>query len=71
MPIKPALARGQIRLVGATTNEEYTKYLEKDKALDRRFERIKVEEPTYEETVKILNGIINKYQDLCTHQRPF
>jgi ATP-dependent Clp protease ATP-binding subunit ClpA len=61
--IKPALARGQIRLIGATTNEEYTKYLEKDKALDRRFERIKVEEPNFDETVEIINGIIEKYQE--------
>ncbi len=61
--IKPALARGQIRLIGATTEEEYIKYLEKDKALDRRFERIKVEEPTYDETVRILKGIVDKYQD--------
>ncbi len=61
--IKPALARGQIRLIGATTEEEYTKYLEKDKALDRRFERIKVGEPTYDETVRILKGILKKYQD--------
>jgi len=61
--IKPALARGHLRLIGATTDEEYTKYLEKDKALDRRFERVKVEEPTYDETVLILNGILNKYQE--------
>ncbi len=61
--IKPALARGHIRLIGATTEEEYIKYLEKDKALDRRFERIKVEEPTFDETVRIIKGIVNKYQD--------
>jgi ATP-dependent Clp protease ATP-binding subunit ClpA len=61
--IKPALARGQIRLIGATTEEEYTKYLEKDKALDRRFERIKVEEPTVDEAVRIVNGVLSRYQD--------
>ena len=61
--IKPALARGQIRLIGATTEEEYTKYLEKDKALDRRFERIKVEEPGYDDAVRIAMGVIPKYQE--------
>lgn len=60
--IKPALARGQIRLVGATTEEEYIKYLEKDKALDRRFERIKVEPPNFEEAVRIVKGVVPKYQ---------
>ncbi|UCD94769.1 MAG: ATP-dependent Clp protease ATP-binding subunit [Candidatus Zixiibacteriota bacterium] len=61
--IKPALARGQIRLVGATTEEEYIKYLEKDKALDRRFERIKVEEPNIDEAVRITKGVVPKYQE--------
>jgi ATP-dependent Clp protease ATP-binding subunit ClpA len=61
--IKPALARGQIRLIGATTEEEYTKYLEKDKALDRRFERIKVEEPNIDEAVRITKGVVPKYQE--------
>ncbi len=61
--IKPALARGQIRLIGATTEEEYTKYLEKDKALDRRFEKIKVEEPNEEEAVRIIRGVLSKYED--------
>jgi ATP-dependent Clp protease ATP-binding subunit ClpA len=60
--VKPAMARGQIRLVGATTEEEYTKYLEKDKALDRRFERIKVEEPNFDDSVRIVSGVIEKYQ---------
>jgi ATP-dependent Clp protease ATP-binding subunit ClpB len=60
--VKPAMARGQIRLVGATTEEEYTTYLEKDKALDRRFERIKVEEPNYDDSVRIISGVIEKYQ---------
>ena len=61
--VKPAMARGQIRLIGATTEEEYTKYLEKDKALDRRFEKVKVEEPAYDDSVRIVNGVIAKYQD--------
>nr|MBN2276488.1 ATP-dependent Clp protease ATP-binding subunit [candidate division Zixibacteria bacterium] len=61
--IKPALARGQIRLIGATTQEEYTKYLEKDKALDRRFERVVVEQPTIDEAIRIARGVVPKYQD--------
>ena len=61
--IKPALARGQIRLVGATTEEEYTKHLEKDKALDRRFEKIKVGEPGFDDAVRIARGVIPKYQE--------
>ena len=61
--IKPALARGQIRLIGATTEEEYTKYLEKDKALDRRFERVKVEQPDFDDAVRILKGVVTKYED--------
>lgn len=61
--IKPALARGQIRLIGATTEEEYTKYLEKDKALDRRFEKVKVEEPGFDDAVRIAQGVIPKYEE--------
>jgi len=61
--IKPALARGQLRLIGATTEEEYTKYIEKDKALDRRFERVKVEEPDFSDAVRILEGVMKKYED--------
>jgi len=61
--IKPALARGQIRLIGATTEEEYTKYLEKDKALDRRFEKVKVEPPNEEEAVRIVRGVLSKYEE--------
>lgn len=59
--LKPPLARGQIRLIGATTEEEYTKYLEKDKALDRRFERVKVEEPPYDDAVRIVSGVVESY----------
>jgi len=61
--LKPALARGHIRLIGATTEEEYTKYLEKDKALERRFEKIKVEEPNFTDAVRIVRGIISKYAE--------
>jgi ATP-dependent Clp protease ATP-binding subunit ClpA len=61
--IKPALARGQIKLIGATTEEEYTKYLEKDKALDRRFEKVKVEQPNFDDTVRILKGVFKKYEE--------
>ncbi len=59
--LKPPLARGQIRLIGATTEEEYTKYLEKDKALDRRFERVKVAEPPYDDAVRIVSGVLESY----------
>lgn len=61
--LKPALARGHIRLIGATTEEEYTKYLEKDKALERRFEKVLVEEPIFDDAVRIARGIVSKYQD--------
>ena len=61
--LKPALARGQLRLIGATTEEEYTKYLEKDKALDRRFEKVKVEEPDTDTAIRIVQGVIPKYQE--------
>jgi len=61
--IKPALARGQIRLIGATTEEEYTKHLEKDKALDRRFEKVKIEPPNEEEAVRIVRGVLSKYEE--------
>ena len=61
--LKPALARGQIRLVGATTVEEYTKHIEKDKALDRRFEKVKVEQPNHDESVRIIQGVVGKYAE--------
>jgi ATP-dependent Clp protease ATP-binding subunit ClpB len=61
--LKPALARGQIRLIGATTEEEYTKHLEKDKALARRFEKVLVEQPVYDDAVRIVSGVISKYAD--------
>ncbi len=59
--IKPALARGAFKVIGATTLEEYRKYIEKDKALDRRFQRVMVEEPTFEEALEILSGVRDIY----------
>ena len=61
--LKPSLARGEIQLIGATTIEEYRKYIEKDAALERRFQPIRVEEPTEKEAVEILNGIKHKYEE--------
>ena len=60
--MKPILARGEIQLIGATTLDEYRKYIEKDAALERRFSPIMVEEPSIEETKKILLGIREKYE---------
>ena len=60
--IKPALARGELHCVGATTLDEYRKYVEKDAALARRFQPLMVEEPTVEDTVSILRGIKDKYE---------
>ncbi|MDY3918959.1 MAG: ATP-dependent Clp protease ATP-binding subunit [Candidatus Limivivens sp.] len=60
--LKPSLARGEIQLIGATTIEEYRKYIEKDPALERRFQPITVEEPTQEETVEILKGLRPRYE---------
>ncbi|MFH1461795.1 MAG: AAA family ATPase [bacterium] len=60
--LKPALARGILHCVGATTLQEYKKYIEKDAALERRFQRILVEEPTIEDTISILRGIKEKYE---------
>ncbi len=61
--LKPALARGQIHLIGATTIAEYRKYFSKDAALERRFQPVNVEEPTVEETIEILKGIAPKYEE--------
>ncbi len=60
--IKPALARGEIRVIGATTIDEYRKYIEKDSALERRFQPVNVGEPSEEETVSILKGLRSKYE---------
>ncbi len=60
--LKPLLARGEISLIGATTTEEYTKYIEKDPALERRFQPITVSEPSIEDSIKILKGIKPSYE---------
>ncbi|MFN2429938.1 MAG: Clp protease N-terminal domain-containing protein, partial [Cryomorphaceae bacterium] len=60
--LKPALARGELRAIGATTLNEYQKYFEKDKALERRFQKVMVEEPDRESAVSILRGIKDKYE---------
>lgn len=61
--LKPSLARGEIQLIGATTISEYRKYVEKDAALERRFQPVNVEEPTEEEAIRILEGIKGKYEE--------
>lgn len=61
--LKPMLARGEVLTIGATTIEEYRKYMEVDKALDRRFQKILVEEPSVETTIAILRGIKSKYEN--------
>ena len=61
--LKPSLARGEIQLIGATTIAEYRKYVERDAALERRFQPVTVEEPTIEEAENILKGIAHKYED--------
>ena len=61
--LKPSLARGEIQLIGATTITEYRKYVEKDAALERRFQPVNVEEPTIEEAIAILEGIKTKYEE--------
>jgi ATP-dependent Clp protease ATP-binding subunit ClpC len=60
--LKPALARGEIQTIGATTLDEYRKYLERDAALERRFQQVRVEEPTIDETVQILRGLRDRYE---------
>lgn len=61
--LKPSLARGEIQLIGATTIEEYRKYVERDAALERRFQPVTVEEPTEEEAIAILKGIASRYEE--------
>ena len=61
--LKPSLARGELQLIGATTLEEYRKHIEKDAALERRFQPVKVEEPTEEEAVDILMGLKSRYEE--------
>lgn len=60
--LKPSLARGEIQLIGATTIDEYRKYIEKDAALERRFQPVMVEEPSEEETIQILKGLRERYE---------
>ena len=60
--LKPALARGELRAIGATTLNEYQKYFEKDKALERRFQRVMVEEPSVEDAISILRGLKDRYE---------
>ena len=64
--LKPALARGEIQCIGATTLDEYRKYIEKDSALDRRFQVVMVEPSNASETVEILKGLRDRYE---THHR--
>lgn len=61
--LKPALSRGELQLLGATTYKEYRKHIEKDSALARRFQIVKIEEPSTEDTIKILNGLKPKYEE--------
>ncbi len=67
--LKPALARGDLQMIGATTSEDYEKYIKTDESLERRFQVIKVQPPTPEETVKILQGLKQKYEEY--HQVQF
>lgn len=60
--LKPALARGELRAIGATTLNEYQKYFEKDKALERRFQKVMIEEPSVEDAISILRGIKDRYE---------
>src|SRR5512132_2741181 len=60
--LKPALARGELQTIGATTLDEYRKYLERDAALERRFQQIRVEEPSVDDTVQILRGLRDRYE---------
>ncbi|MDO4318873.1 MAG: ATP-dependent Clp protease ATP-binding subunit [Lachnospiraceae bacterium] len=61
--LKPALSRGEVQMIGATTREEYRKYVEKDAALERRFQPVPVEEPGEEETLEILQGLCSRYEE--------
>src|SRR5699024_11858091 len=60
--LKPALSRGDIQIIGATTIDEYRKHIEKDSALERRFQPVLITEPTKEETIEILKGLREKYE---------
>lgn len=60
--LKPLLARGEVQIIGATTLNEYRKYIEKDSALERRFQPVTVQEPSIEDSIKILKGLRDKYE---------
>ena len=60
--LKPSLARGELQCIGATTLDEYRKYIEKDAALERRFQPIQVDEPTVEEAILIIQGLRDRYE---------
>ena len=60
--LKPMLARGELHCIGATTLDEYRKYIEKDAALERRFQPVMVDEPTVEDTISILRGLKERYE---------
>src|SRR5258708_20200791 len=66
--LKPALARGELQTIGATTLDEYRKYLERDSALERRFQQIRVDEPSIDQTVEILTGLRDPYEQHHTRQ---
>ena len=61
--LKPSLSNGSLRCIGSTTYKEFNNYFEKDRALARRFQKIDIKEPTKEETIKILNGLKNYYEE--------
>ena len=61
--LKPSLARGELQTIGATTLDDYRKYIERDPALERRFQPVNVDEPTVEETIDILNGVKVRYEE--------
>ena len=61
--LKPSLARGELQLIGATTIDEYRKYIEKDAALERRFQPVTVDEPSEEESIAILKGLRSRYEE--------
>ena len=66
--LKPALARGELHCIGATTLNEYRKYIEKDAALERRFQQVYAGEPSVEDTIAILRGLKERYENLSRHQ---
>ncbi len=68
--LKPALSRGEIRIIGATTLNEYRKYIEKDSALERRFQPVTVNEPSIEETIEMLEGIMHYYEEFHSIKIP-